>query len=270
MVFGSVFLFYTLPADGEEHIAYPSSVVYAASSSASISPTTSGICMKLSVTPDNTGDDLEQQPEACAQTLRTKFSHSSYPVSATANKGFIDIIVFSSSPSDIHEVKEFLTIKGKLSIHLVHRQTRTLAAEIASNQKIIPSYKALPHINKDPATGATTSEQVLIRIKAELSGKEMKAAYLDQRDPSIINIELTDAGGKKMEAFTLSLTKNVDKIATVFDGKVINYATLNAKTLGRRFIITGLESKEAVNLCRSLQSPLTSTLKIIEQRPYSP
>ena len=142
MIFGGIFIFYTLPADEEEHFAYPSSAVYSTSSSVSVSPahpvSASGTYLKLSVTPDNAGDNIEQQAEACAQILRKKFSHSPYPVSTTANKGFIEIIVFSSSPSDIQEVKDFLAIKGKLSIHLVHRQTRTHAAEVASKQKIIP------------------------------------------------------------------------------------------------------------------------------------
>ncbi len=60
-------------------------------------------------------------------------------------------------------------------------------------------------------------------------------------------------------------------IATVFDGKIMNYATLNADSLGKKFIITGLNSRqEADRLVSSLQNLLTSTLKIIEQRPYSP
>lgn len=275
MICGSVFLFYTLPADEEEHFGYPSSAAYSASSSASISvihsAPVSGTYLKLSVTPDDIRDDLEQQAEACAQILRKKFSSVSYPVSISPGKGYIELHIGSITPADIDEVKEYFTTKGKLYIHLVHRQTKTLAAEVASKQQIIPNYAAFPHINIDAATGATTTEQILIRTKAEVTGYDVKSAYVSPRDFSVVIIELTNAGGKKMEAFTLSLTKNVDMIATVFDGKVINYATLNAERLGKHFVITGMNSKkEAEKLVYSLQSPLTSTLEIIEQRPYSP
>jgi preprotein translocase subunit SecD len=275
MIFGSVFLFYILPADEEEHFAYPSSAAYTASSSVSVSPTHSaginGTYLKLSVTPDDAGDDLEQQAQTCAKILRKKFLSLPYPVGVTTGNGFIEVIVMSPDPDHTRQVKGFLVIKGKLSIHLVHRQTATLAAQVASEQKAVPGYIALSHKKTNSSTGVTSIEQVLIRSKKEVSDKEVKVAYLDPRDPTIINIELTEAGGKKMEAFTLPLTASVDMIATVFDGKVINYATLNADSLGRRFVITGLDSKqEAEHLCHSLQSPLTSTLKIIEQRPYSP
>jgi|GEM_PF-6132075 len=274
MILGSLFLFYTLPTDEEAHLHSPSSMSYPASSSTSISPTTSmpasGTYMKLSVTPDNPGDDMELQVEACAQILSTKFSAALYPITVSPGKGFIELHIGSAAPADINEVTEYLTTKGELSIHLVHRQTRTLAAEVASRQKIIPGYAAFPHINIDPTTGATTTQQILINTKAEITGDDVKSAYVSPRDFSVVNIELTNAGGKKMEAFTLALTKNIDMIATVLDGKVMNYATLNAERLGRNFVITGLDSKkEAETLCRSLQSPLTSTLKIIEQRPYS-
>ena len=73
-----------------------------------------------------------------------------------------------------------------------------------------------------------------------------------------------------MEAFTKSLTQNVDMIATVLDGKVKNYATLNAESLDKHFVITGLDSKqEADSLVSAIHSPLSCKLEIIDQQSYS-
>jgi preprotein translocase subunit SecD len=246
------------------------SITYAHPSSGKPIPK-SGTYMKLSVTPKVIGADINEQVKICAEILRKQFSQLSFPVEVRVNHSNIEIYLDITDFEHIDKVENMIEYEAKLSIHLVHRKTRELAAEAASEQQIVPGYSAFPHTKTDPTSGTSTIEQVLIRNKKELTDKDIKAAWVDPRDYSIINIELTEAGGKKMEAFTLSLTKTVDVIATVLDGKVMNYATLNAERLGKWFVISDLSSKdEAEKLCRSLQNPLTSTLKIIEQRPYSP
>ena len=236
----------------------------------------SGTYLKLSVTPDLEGADPEQQTELCTEILRRGFEKAHFPISVTPTHNSIDLHLGSTDPADIRLVKDYLTRTGKLSIHVVHRETRTLAADVASGNNIIPGYIALPHIVKDPALGKSATDYILIRRRAAVTGKHVKdayiseSAYIDGEDSFIINIELTQAGGDIMEAFTLTLTKNVDMIATVFDGKIMNYATLNADSLSRHFIITGLDSRrEAENLIFSLKWPLTSTLKVTEQRAYT-
>ena len=230
----------------------------------------SGTYLKLSVTPHNKSDIADEEAKFCASMLNTNLPDNlSHPVAINPKENFIEVHIGSTDNGDVREVIDYLTKTNKLSIHAVHRQSRILAEAVAAKEEIIPGYIALPHTETDSETGKPYTHHVLIRRKSEITGDDVKAAYVHPRDYSIVNIELNAAGGKKMKTFTLTLTKRLDMIATVFDGKVINYATLNADSLGKNFVITGLETKQEVeDLIKSLQHQLTSTLEVIEKRAY--
>ena len=162
-----------------------------------------------------------------------------------------------------------ITTTTKLTIHSLHRQSEILADKVA-NGKVEPGYIVLPYTENDEITKKKTTKNILIKRSAALSGKDIKVAWVNPQDASIY-IELTDEGGDKMREFTGALTQDVDRIATVLDGKVLNYANLAAKTLGKNFVINGLDSKEeAENLVKALQNPLENDIEIIELRSISP
>ncbi|MGJ8657336.1 MAG: SecDF P1 head subdomain-containing protein [Akkermansiaceae bacterium] len=232
-------------------------------------PTTSGTYLKVSITPDDATDNPEEQAIFCAQILKTKFSHTPYKVGVIPNKEFIDLFIDSQDPEHISEVIDSLTTKAKLSIHLVHRQSRQLANAVSLQEQTVKDYITLPYTETTHSTGETPTTQILIRAKPELTQKDIKSAWVSPRDHSLIHIELNDAGGVKMHDFTTTLTKNIDMIATVLNGQVVNYATLAADSLGKNFVINGLATKEAAEqLVHTLQNPLTSTLSIIEQKSF--
>lgn len=191
------------------------------------------------------------------------------PVNIVGNR--IEIQIPKLSPEEAEELIKLLTTSAKLTIHSVHRESRSLADSVAAeNGEIVPGYMALPHTRTDEETKEAVVENVLIKRREALSGKYVKAAYVNPRDVSIVNIELTGQGGDRMEEFTSTLTKNRDMIATVLDGKVVNYATLNADTLSKNFVITGLDSKkEADDLTKALQNPLENDIEVMEQRSIS-
>ena len=162
-----------------------------------------------------------------------------------------------------------ITTTTKLTIHSLHRQSEILADKVA-NGKVEPGYIVLPYTENDEITKKKTTKNILIKRSAALSGKDIKVAWVNPQDASIY-IELTDEGGDKMREFTGALTQDVDRIATVLDGKVLHYANLAAKTLGKNFVINGIDSKEeAENLVKALQNPLENDIEIIELRSISP
>jgi SecD/SecF fusion protein len=190
------------------------------------------------------------------------------PVSIVGNR--LEVQIPKLSPEEAEKLIALLTTSAKLTIHSVHRESRMLVDGVA-NGEVLPGFMALPHTEVDPKTKKEVVTNVLIKRKEALSGKSVKSAFVDPRDYSVVNIELTGEGGDKMREFTSTLTQGVDMIATVLDGKVVNYATLNAETLGKNFVITGLGSKnEADELCKALQNPLENDIEVLEQRSISP
>ena len=222
----------------------------------------------------NTGKPIPLTPSAMdsAKTILEK------RISSTNTKGTSINIVGNRLEIKIPKLRNAesealirsITTTTKLTIHSLHRQSEILADKVA-NGKVEPGYIVLPYTENDEITKKKTTKNILIKRSAALSGKDIKVAWVNPQDFSVINIELTDEGGKKMTAFTGTLTQNIDRIATALDGKIVNYATLATPTLGKNFVINGLDSKEeAENLVRALQNPLENELEIIEQRSMSP
>jgi len=235
-----------------------------------------GTSVILEVQPNKDPDTLEEipiTPEAMdsAKIILEKRINSSgaldAPVNIVGNR--IEIQIPKLSPEEADQLIKLLTTSAKLTIHSVHREFRSLSDQVADGE-IIPGYAVFPHTEKDKDTGEETTTNILIKRREALSGNDVKIAYVNPQDYSIVQIELTGQGGDKMEEFTSTLTKRVDMIATVLDGKVVNYATLSADTLSKRFVITGLDSKrEATDLVKALQNPLENDIKILEQRSIS-
>ena len=228
-----------------------------------------GTYLKLNITPDKDADNPTEQAKLCAEYFKARFAHTSHNLIINYFKSSLEIYAATTNPNEIEEISKILTYRARLSIHKVHRKSHTLADKVAAKEQEIQDHIALPHHYTNSNTNETTTTQILIRKKAELTEKDVKIAYIDPQDFSIIQIELTDAGGQKMKDFTLSLTSRVDMIATVMNEQVLNYATLNADQLGKRFVITGINSiEEGRQIVAALQSPLQSTLKITEQHTF--
>lgn len=236
-----------------------------------------GTSVILQVEPNKdsqTGEEIPITPEAMQsaknileQRINTRGTLDA-PVTIVGNR--LEIQIPKLEPEVAEKLIDILTTSAKLTIHSVHRESRMLADGVANKIEIEPGYMALPHTEVNEKTKEEVITNVLIKRKEALSGKNVKSAYVDPRDVSIVNIELTGEGGDLMEEFTSTLTQDIDMIATVLDGKVVNYATLNAKTLGQRFVITGLGSKEeADELCRALQNPLENDILVKEKRSIS-
>lgn len=144
---------------------------------------------------------------------------------------------------DHKEMRERIYKNHSLTIHLVHPQSHSLAPLVASGEKKIPNYRVYPQHTLDYETGKQIgTRQILVKEAYALSEKDILRAEPDYASNSMIFIELTDAGSKKMEDFTRSLRAGRDEIATIVDGVVINSATLQAEFLSKNFTISGLDN----------------------------
>jgi len=189
------------------------------------------------------------------------------PVNVVGNR--LEIQIPKLAPEEAEKLIDLLTTSAKLTIHSLHRQSEFLADKVAGGD-IEPGYIALPFIQTDEKTKEKTKSKVLVKRREALSGKYVKVAWVSPQDYSTVNIELTSEGGDKMREFTGTLTQNVDRIATVLDGRVVNYANLAANTLGKNFVINGLDSKEeAEDLVKALQNPLENDIEIMDKRSLS-
>jgi CheY-like chemotaxis protein len=106
-------------------------------------------------------------------------------------------------------------------------------------------------------------EQLLVKIKPELTGKDLiKAAA--QQDPGgwQVNFELNSTGG---EIFRKVTRANIDnRLAIVLDKKLISAPSINSE-IGSRGVITGdFDYREAVDLANSLENPLETPVKIVK------
>ncbi len=172
------------------------------------------------------------------------------------------------TPQQAKEVSKQITQIARLTFHKSLLDP-VLAQQILSGDTAEPGVVAGVYESKD-RNGNITSRPIAYQRKAHVTGKDVKAAQPDRSTNNQVLIELHSTGAKKMKTFTRSLRQNVDQIVTVLDGKIVNSATLNAESLGKNFVITGLDDlEECVALSNALVNPLENPLVLDEQRTVS-
>ena len=82
----------------------------------------------------------------------------------------------------------------------------------------------------------------------------------------VINVLLSKEGGKRLTNATNTMTIGSDRMAVVLDDEVLIAPTVNA-TLGRNFIVEGLDGREEVRtVSNALNNPLKYPLNILSER----
>ncbi len=203
--------------------------------------------------------------ESTKSILEKRFSSISelkFTMNINGNKISISMPKLPKEES-LRIVQSFIA-KTKFSIHSIHKQSDQIIDDVLQGKEI-PGYKALPHTTTNTSSGEKTISHILIKNEAIIDKTDIKTAWISPQDNSVINIELNDDGGKKMNEHTLSLTPQIDRLATVLNGKVLNTATLNTAPLGKHFTITGINTKqEAEAIISSLQNLLKYDIKIVK------
>ena len=114
-----------------------------------------------------------------------------------------------------------------------------------------PDSEAMP-LSWIDQEGKTRSETIHVRRDAIIWGELVEKGIIDSDDSGTsINIELNDTGANRMRLATLTNDKQL-RLAIIVDGKAISAPVIMNAPLGRRFQISGFQTRaEAVDLVRS-------------------
>ena len=102
-----------------------------------------------------------------------------------------------------------------------------------------------------------------------MRGKYVKKAWPDPARAGVIQVQLSNEGGKRMIRLTKNMRKTVDRLAIVLDGEVKSAPVVN-DILSSSFIIQGINGpNEREDLCAALLNPLENAVDIEEERTVS-
>ena len=172
------------------------------------------------------------------------------------------------SEEESRRIRTILEKTAKISLHLVHAQSNSLASDVKDGKQIIPGYKAFDY-TPDPSRPEEILP-ILLRSRPGLDGSQINFAQPDSAQFETVNLRLTSEGGNQMIKFTQNLQPGFSRIAIILDNKVISAPVVQSVPLGRQFTISGLENREeAVQLSTALTNPLKNPIIIEEQRQVS-
>ncbi len=136
---------------------------------------------------------------------------------------------------------------------------------MAKGDTIEPGYKHYVYNDTDD-DGNLIKEDLLLSKRNDIKGKHVKKAWPDSARAGVINVTLTNTGGKYMRRLTSGMEKGVDRLAIVLDGEVKS-APVVQDILSSQFIIEGInDNEERKSLSSTLMNPLENPLVIEEER----
>jgi len=94
---------------------------------------------------------------------------------------------------------------------------------------------------------------------AEITEKDVEKTSIDSSREGVINILLSEEGGEKMQRLTSKMNLGHDQLATIIEGKLVFYATVQS-TLARNFQVSGLNNYTQLEL-QELAKKIDSSAK---------
>jgi len=165
------------------------------------------------------------------------------------------------------EIRETIQTTARLLLKKVHPNSSQIIAQIEAGTKTLePGYKVFPIRRTDPETGKIIGmDKILLSRRTIVGGDKVDLARPGD-GLGVINVLLSKEGGKRLTNATKTMTIGSDQMAVVLDGEVLIAPTVNA-TLGRRFIVEGLDGREEVRtVSNALNNPLKYPLNILSER----
>lgn len=102
------------------------------------------------------------------------------------------------------------------------------------------SSEAGPEVVKMTLKRDDETEDLFVSKEPLLTERDVKKAWVDVGRAGIINVELKEAGGRKLSAATVKMELGVDRLALIAEGRLIA-APVVQDTLGSRFVLSGLK-----------------------------
>lgn len=161
----------------------------------------------------------------------------------TRVEGGVSLKLPGVSEQDKDEVRSLLKQNAKLEFRMVHDNNRALMNQLAMDPKGFKApagYEVLTEKNVDSATGVTSYNKYLVKIRSELvTGEMIENAYPTVGEFGEWQVGLKfDSEGAKYFAQTTG--ENVNKqMAIVLDGTVYSAPNINQKIEGGSAVITG-------------------------------
>lgn len=165
------------------------------------------------------------------------------------------------------EIRETIQKTARLLLKKVHPNSSQIIAQIEAGTKTLePGYQVFPIRRTDPETGKIIGmDKILLSRRTIVGGDKVDLARPGD-GIGVINVLLSKEGGKRLTNATNTMTIGSDRMAVVLDDEVLIAPTVNA-TLGRNFIVEGLDGREEVRtVSNALNNPLKYPLNILSER----
>ena len=165
------------------------------------------------------------------------------------------------------EIRETIQTTARLLLKKVHPNSSQIIAQIEAGTKTLePGYKVFPIRRTDPETGKVIGmDKILLSRRTIVGGDKVDLARPGD-GLGVIDVLLSKEGGKRLTNATKTMTIGSDRMAVLLDDEVLIAPTVNA-TLGRRFIVEGLDGREEVRtVSNALNNPLKYPLNILSER----
>ncbi|MDA7626382.1 protein translocase subunit SecD, partial [Akkermansiaceae bacterium] len=170
-------------------------------------------------------------------------------------------------PERRDEIRETIQRTARLLLKKVHPNSNQIIAQIEAGTKTLePGYQVFPIRRTDPETGKVIGmDKILLSRRTIVGGDKVDLARPGD-GLGVINVLLSKEGGKRLTNATKTMTIGSDRMAVVLDDEVLIAPTVNA-TLGRNFIVEGLDGREEVRtVSNALNNPLKYPLNILSER----
>ena len=170
-------------------------------------------------------------------------------------------------PERRDEIRETIEKTARLLLKKVHPNSNQIIAQIEAGTKTLePGYQVFPIRRTDPETGKIIGmDKILLSRRTIVGGDKVDLARPGD-GIGVINVLLSKEGGKRLTNATNTMTIGSDRMAVVLDDEVLIAPTVNA-TLGRNFIVEGLDGREEVRtVSNALNNPLKYPLNILSER----
>ena len=237
-----------------------------------------GSLFALRVQPNESdnGKPLPVSPESvqsAKETVEKRLNASGIGDLAMQSQGKDRFVVEMSGvkEEEVEAIKEKLQKVAKLEMKQVYEDDPSLAYLVDAGQELAPAGYKLYHETRKDDNGNETKVPHLLSKRNIVDGSQIAYAGPNRESIGMVNIELTNEGGKRMSEITSRMristaTSRGDRMASVLDGEIVQVAYLNDR-LGKNFTISGLDNKaEVKRVSEALSNPLKNPLVLEEER----
>jgi SecD/SecF fusion protein len=212
-----------------------------------------------------------QAVEKAIEILRKRVDRFglSEPIIQPAGDNRIIVQIPGLGEADKASARSQLERVAYLELRLVHPQNRDEVARMLATHAGPPAGYEVCTLVTRRAGRTETEEKLLVKIKPELTGRHLsRAAAMNGPGGYEVAFELNSAGAEIFRRVTKANIGN--RLAIVLDKKLVSAPVIQSEIGGRGQITGDFDYREAMDLANSLENPLETPLKVVEERGVDP